>query len=56
MARVTRPGGTVASCMWDFEEGGMTMLRIFWSAIREVRPGIERRENRPGTEPGRIAA
>ena len=56
MARVTRPGGTVASCMWDFEEGGMTMLRTFWSAIREVRPGTERRENRPGTGPGQIGA
>ena len=56
MARVTRPGGTVASCMWDFEEGGMKMLRIFWSAIREVRPGLERTENRPGTERGGIAS
>lgn len=30
MARVTRPGGTVAACMWDTTAGGMTMLRIFW--------------------------
>ncbi|MFN8111640.1 MAG: class I SAM-dependent methyltransferase [Solirubrobacterales bacterium] len=56
MARVTRPGGAVASCMWDFEEGGMKMLRIFWSAIRDVRPGTERTENRPGTDRGGIAA
>src|ERR1700729_1094644 len=28
MARVTRPGGTVAACMWDTATGGMTMMRI----------------------------
>ena len=54
MARVTRPGGTVASCMWDFEEGGMRMLSIFWSGIREVRPDWERTENRAGTGRGQI--
>src|SRR5262249_19239570 len=26
MARVTRPGGIVAACMWDIANGGMTML------------------------------
>src|SRR5215207_9495767 len=36
MARVTRPGGTVAACMWDTTAGGMTMLRIYWSAARTV--------------------
>lgn len=54
MARVVRPGGVVASCMWDFEEGGMRMLSIFWSAIRAVRPGSERTENRAGTGRGQI--
>jgi len=33
MFRVTRPGGTIAACMWDLAEGGMTMLRTFWSAM-----------------------
>lgn len=55
MARVTRPGGTVASCMWDFAEGGMTMLRIFWAAMREVKPDFERKEQRVGTRRGEIA-
>jgi ubiquinone/menaquinone biosynthesis C-methylase UbiE len=55
MARVTRPGGTVASCMWDFDEGGMRMLQIFWSAIQEVDPSFERHENRAGTARGEIA-
>ncbi len=56
MARVTRPGGTVASCMWDFDEGGMRMLQIFWSAIQEVAPSFDRHENRAGTARGEIAA
>ncbi|MEZ5155888.1 MAG: methyltransferase domain-containing protein [Solirubrobacterales bacterium] len=55
MARVTRPGGTVASCMWDFDEGGMRMLNTFWTAIRAVDPSYERRENRAGTSRGQIA-
>jgi SAM-dependent methyltransferase len=37
MARVTRSGGTVASCVWDYA-GEMTMLRAFWDAAREVEP------------------
>ena len=35
MARVVRPGGAVAACVWDYA-GGMTMLRAFWDAAREV--------------------
>jgi SAM-dependent methyltransferase len=56
MARVTRPGGIVASCMWDFEEGGMQMLHTFWSAVSEIDPSYKRRENRAGTARGGIAA
>jgi len=37
MARVTRPGGIVASCVWDYA-GEMTLLRAFWDAAREVAP------------------
>lgn len=55
MARVTRPGGTVAACMWDIAEGGMSMLRTFWAAMREVSPGIQGELARPGTAPGDIA-
>ena len=35
MRRVVRPGGSVAACVWDFEEG-MQMLRHFWDAAMEV--------------------
>jgi SAM-dependent methyltransferase len=37
MARVARPGGTVAACVWDYA-GGMTLLRAFWDAARDVEP------------------
>lgn len=31
MRRVTRPGGAVAGCVWDYP-GQMTLLRTFWDA------------------------
>jgi SAM-dependent methyltransferase len=37
MARVTRAGGVVAACVWDYA-GEMTLLRAFWDAAREVEP------------------
>lgn len=37
MARVTRTGGVVASCVWDYS-GEMTLLRAYWDAAREVEP------------------
>ena len=37
MQRVTRPGGVVASCVWDYA-GGMEMLRAFWDAALELDP------------------
>lgn len=37
MARVTRPGGTVAACVWDFADG-MEMLSAFWDAALSVDP------------------
>jgi ubiquinone/menaquinone biosynthesis C-methylase UbiE len=38
MSRVTRSGGTVAGCVWDYA-GGMTMLRTFWQAAAALDPG-----------------
>jgi ubiquinone/menaquinone biosynthesis C-methylase UbiE len=37
MARVTRCGGTVATCKWDFRDG-MPMLALFWQAAEAVAP------------------
>jgi SAM-dependent methyltransferase len=55
MARVTRSGGTVAACMWDIDAGGMTMLATFWSAVREVVPGVAGERHMAGTAEGDIA-
>jgi ubiquinone/menaquinone biosynthesis C-methylase UbiE len=55
MARVTRPGGAVGVCMWDIAGGGMTMLRLFWGAMKAVKPGSELDERkRVGTSEGEI--
>ena len=55
MARVTREGGTVAACMWDVTTGGMTMLRIFWTAVRTVDSGAQGERTMAGTAEGDIA-
>ena len=55
MTRVVRPGGTVAACVWDFDEG-MEMLRAFWDAALALDPDApdEARTLRFG-RPGEIA-
>src|SRR5918997_1564009 len=55
MVRVTRPGGTVAVCMWDIAGGGMTMLRMFWTAVRRIEPQAQGERQRAGTTEGDIA-
>jgi SAM-dependent methyltransferase len=40
MARVTRPGGLVVACTWDFADG-MEMLRLFWESARAVDSAAE---------------
>jgi SAM-dependent methyltransferase len=37
MARVARPGATVAACVWDYADG-MTLLRAFWDAAIALDP------------------
>jgi SAM-dependent methyltransferase len=37
MVRVTRAGGVVAGCVWDYG-GEMTMLRAFWDAAAALDP------------------
>ena len=55
MARVTRPGGVVAACMWDVPGGGMTMLSTFWRAVRELNPDAQGEQARVGVRDGEIA-
>jgi SAM-dependent methyltransferase len=55
MARVTKPGGVVAACMWDVPGGGMQMLSTFWRAVRSLTPGVKGEETRIGFHEGEIA-
>jgi ubiquinone/menaquinone biosynthesis C-methylase UbiE len=55
MARVTKPGGVVAECMWDLPGGGMRMLSTFWRAARTVDPATEGEQTRVGVREGEIA-
>ena len=55
MARVTRPGGVVAECMWDIPGGGMQMLSSFWRAAKSVDPATEGEQVRVGVREGDIA-
>jgi SAM-dependent methyltransferase len=55
MARVTRPGGRVAACVWDFT-GGMTLIRSYWDAALEVDPAAPDEVGRFGGKPGELAA
>jgi hypothetical protein len=41
--------------MWDIAGGGMTMLRIFWAAARELDPGVAGERARAGVSEGDIA-
>jgi SAM-dependent methyltransferase len=43
MARVTRPGGVVAACTWDFS-GGMELLGTYWESARALDPGATESE------------
>lgn len=45
MRRVTRPGGVVSACVWDYNEG-MQSLRFFWDAAVELNPAIEPKDER----------
>jgi SAM-dependent methyltransferase len=40
MRRVTRPGGVVVACVWDFA-GGRAPLSTFWQAARDLVGGAE---------------
>jgi SAM-dependent methyltransferase len=58
MARVTKPGGTVAACMWDLR-GGLVFGRMFWDTAAALDPkAVEARRvsmSRPITRRGGIA-
>jgi SAM-dependent methyltransferase len=59
MTRVTRPGGVVASAVWDYA-GEMTLLRAFWDAAREIAPkagaALDEGVGMPWCREGQLAA
>lgn len=54
MARVTRQGGVVAACVWDYG-GGQSPLGPFWQAARELDRGIEDESRLAGAREGHLA-
>jgi SAM-dependent methyltransferase len=53
MARVTKPGGTVAASVWDFE-GGRSPISLFWTAARELDPALEDESGLAGARKGHL--
>ena len=54
MRRVTRPGGTVAACVWD-HAGGRGPVSAFWSAVRETDPAAADESDLAGAREGDLA-
>jgi SAM-dependent methyltransferase len=54
MARVTRPGGTVAACLWD-HAGGRGPLSPLWTAARELDGGTPGESSQAGVRQGHLA-
>ena len=53
MARVTRPGGVAAACVWD-HAGGQGPLSLFWQAARDLDPNVEDESALAGTGEGNL--
>lgn len=53
MARVTRPGGVVAACVWD-HAGDRTPLAAFWQAARELDPEAHDESSLAGAREGHL--
>jgi hypothetical protein len=50
---VTRAGGVVCGCVWDFA-GGQSPLTPFWQSVRELDPGAETESNLAGSRGGQL--
>ena len=53
MARVTRPSGTVAACVWD-HAGGTGPLTLFWAGVHDVDPDAPDGANLAGSREGHL--
>lgn len=54
MARVTRPGGVVAACVWD-HAGGRGPSATFWRAAHDLDPTVQDESDLPGVRDGHLA-
>ncbi len=54
MARVTRPGGTIAACVWD-HSGGRGPLSLFWEAVHDIDPDADDESELAGSRSGHLA-
>lgn len=54
MRRVTRPGGAVVACVWDYAGGGAP-LSLFWSAARELDAAAVDESHLAGARRGHLA-
>ncbi|MEO8262861.1 MAG: class I SAM-dependent methyltransferase [Pseudolysinimonas sp.] len=55
MGRVTRVGGLVAACVWDFG-AGRDPLNVFWTAVRHLDPAAHDESGLPGTHEGQLVS
>jgi SAM-dependent methyltransferase len=53
IARVTRPGGVVAACVWD-HAGGRGPLGAFWSTARDMDPSVTDEAGLAGAREGHL--
>lgn len=53
MARVTRPGGRVATSVWDYG-GGRSPINPFWDAVATLGLPVSDEISRPGTRQGHL--
>jgi SAM-dependent methyltransferase len=53
MARVTRPGGLVAACVWD-HAGDKGPLSAFWRAVRDLDPHAQDESRLAGAREGHL--
>ncbi|MFL5680179.1 MAG: class I SAM-dependent methyltransferase [Chloroflexota bacterium] len=54
MARVTRGGGIVAACVWDYGSR-RSALEPFWRVVRETDPDVNDESHLAGTREGHLA-
>jgi SAM-dependent methyltransferase len=55
MARVTRPGGMVAACVWD-HGGGRSPVALLWQAVRELDPAAHDESGLAGVREGHLVS